>query len=214
MFGRRFINAQEAFEFYYDFIMENGYTCNNTKVLHNVGFEIIRPDKNEINTPWRKWSKDYADFEWDWYMSKNPNAEEISQRAKIWKNLMDDNGNVNSNYGYQWNRNDQLTKVIDLLRKDNNTRRGSLSLYDGKEIDLYKKDTICTYAINFYIRDNELNMQVMMRSNDLIYGFCNDQYCFSKLQMYVAEELKLKLGNYFHFVCNLHIYDRHFDMKK
>ena len=214
MFGKRFTSAQEAFEFYYDSIMENGYDCNNTKVLHNVGFEIIRPEKNEINTPWRKWSKDYADYEWDWYMSANPNAEEISQRAKIWRNLMDDNGNVNSNYGYQWNRNDQLNKVIELLRKDNTTRRASLSLYDGKEIDLYEKDTICTYAINFYIRDNELSMQVMMRSNDLVYGFCNDQYCFSKLQMYVADKLGLKLGNYFHYVCNLHIYERHYNMKK
>jgi thymidylate synthase len=214
MFGKRFTNAQDAFEYYYDTIMENGYDCNNTKVLHNVGFEIIRPEKNEINTPWRKWSKDYADYEWDWYMSANPNAEDISQRAKIWKNLMDDNGNVNSNYGYQWSRNDQLNKVIELLRKDNTTRRASLSLYDGKEIDLYEKDTICTYAINFYIRDNELNMQVMMRSNDLVYGFCNDQYCFSKLQMYVADKLGLKLGNYFHYVCNLHIYERHYNMKK
>ena len=214
MFGKRFTSAQDAFEFYYDSIMENGYDCNNTKVLHNVGFEIIRPEKNEINTPWRKWSKDYADYEWDWYMSANPNAEEISQRAKIWRNLMDDNGNVNSNYGYQWNRNDQLNKVIELLRKDNTTRRASLSLYDGKEIDLYEKDTICTYAINFYIRDNELSMQVMMRSNDLVYGFCNDQYCFSKLQMYVADKLGLKLGNYFHYVCNLHIYERHYNMKK
>jgi thymidylate synthase len=214
MFGKRFTNAQEAFEYYYDTIMENGYDCNNTKVLHNVGFEIIRPEKNEINTPWRKWSKDYADYEWDWYMSANPNAEEISQRAKIWRNLMDDNGNVNSNYGYQWSRNDQLNKVIELLRKDKTTRRASLSLYDGKEIDLYEKDTICTYAINFYIRDNELSMQVMMRSNDLVYGFCNDQYCFSKLQMYVADKLGLKLGNYFHYVCNLHIYERHYNMKK
>jgi thymidylate synthase len=214
MFGKRFTNAQEAFEYYYDTIMETGYDCNNTKVLHNVGFEIIRPDKNEINTPWRKWSKDYADYEWDWYMSANPNAEEISQRAKIWKNLMDDNGNVNSNYGYQWSRNDQLNKVIELLRKDKTTRRASLSLYDGKEIDLYEKDTICTYAINFYVRDNELSMQVMMRSNDLVYGFCNDQYCFSKLQMYVANELGLSLGNYFHYVCNLHIYERHYNMKK
>lgn len=214
MFGKRFTNAQDAFEYYYDAIMENGYDCNNTKVLHNVGFEIIRPEKNEINTPWRKWSKDYADYEWDWYMSANPNAEEISQRAKIWKNLMDDNGNVNSNYGYQWNRNDQLNKVIELLRKDKTTRRASLSLYDGKEIDLYEKDTICTYAINFYIRDNELSMQVMMRSNDLVYGFCNDQYCFSKLQMYVADKLGLGLGNYFHYVCNLHIYERHYNIKK
>ena len=30
-------------------------------------------------------------------------------------------------------------------------------------------------------------MCVVMRSNDLWFGFCNDQYCFSKLQELVAD---------------------------
>ncbi len=93
------------------------------------------------------------------------------------------------------------------------TRKASISLYDGKEIDLYKKDTICTYAINFYITDNKLNIQALMRSNDLVYGFCNDQYCFSKLQKLVADELNIETGTYFHFACNMHIYERHYKLK-
>ncbi len=126
---------------------------------------------------------------------------------------MDHNGNVNSNYGYQWSRNNQLEKVVEMLRKDPTTRRASISLYDGKEIDLYTKDTVCTYAINFYISNQRLNMQVMMRSNDLVFGFCNDQYCFSKLQQLVANKLNKKLGDYFHFTCNMHIYQKHFNIK-
>lgn len=127
---------------------------------------------------------------------------------------MDDQGNVNSNYGYQWNRNGQIGKVINMLRNDPETRRASISLYDGKEIDLYKKDTICTYAINFYKDERDkLSMQVMMRSNDLIFGFCNDQYCFSKLMELVAKDLNMEVGTYYHFVCNMHIYKRHFNLK-
>lgn len=208
-------NAQEAFETLYDRIMYIGQDCSNgTKQIFNVIIEIQNPEDNLINTEYRKWNKEYAEYEWQWYLSANPNAEEISKRAKIWQSMMDDKGNVNSNYGYQWNRNNQLDKVIDLLRKDPVTRKASISLYDGKEIDLYSKDTVCTYAINFYIVDDKLNMQVMMRSNDLVYGFCNDQYCFSKLQMLVAEELNLPVGIYTHFVCNMHIYQRHFNLKK
>ena len=152
----------------------------------------------------------------NWYMlSGNPNAEEISKKAKIWASMMDHNGNVNSNYGYQWQRNDQLTKVINMLKTDPLTRRASISLYDGKELDLYENDTICTYAINFYIdRNKKLSMQVMMRSNDLVFGFCNDQYCFSELQHIVANALKLPVGKYHHYVCNLHIYERHYNLKK
>ena len=207
-------NAQEAFETLFDVIMETGQDCSNgTKQIFNTLIEIKNPSDNLINTKYRNWNKDYAEYEWQWYLSGNPNAEEISKRAKIWKDMMDYNYNVNSNYGYQWNRNDQLAKVIEILKKDSTSRKASISLYDGKEIDLYSKDTVCTYAINFYIVEDKLNMQVMMRSNDLVYGFCNDQYCFSKLQSLVAKQLDLETGIYTHFVCNMHIYNRHFNLK-
>lgn len=213
MYYKKFDNAQEAFEYYYDLINNYGIIVNNTKVLYNVGFDILNPNDNTISTQWRKWNKDYADYEWDWYLNGDNNAEEISKKAKIWKNMMDENCNVNSNYGYQWRRNNQLNKIIELLKKDKTTRKASISLYDGKEIDLYKKDTICTYAINFYITDNKLNIQALMRSNDLVYGFCNDQYCFSKLQKLVADELNIETGTYFHFACNMHVYERHYKLK-
>jgi thymidylate synthase len=194
--------------------MSIGEERNGTKTLHNVLIELQSPGDNNIKTPWRKWNRNYAQYEFNWYLSGDPNAEEISKRAKIWATMMDDQGNVNSNYGYQWQRNDQLTKVIDILRNDPKTRRASISLYDGKEIDTYQKDTICTYAINFYIdRNDSLSMQVMMRSNDLVYGFCNDQYCFSELQHIVANELKKTVGKYYHYVCNMHIYERHYNLK-
>lgn len=214
MFTNCYNNAQEAFEELYDLINKEGYYSAGTKVLHNVGIELLNPLNNEINTTWRKWNKNYAEYEWNWYLSANPNAEEISQKASIWKSLMDKDGNVNSNYGYQWSRNNQLTKVIEMLKTTPTTRRASISIYDGKEIDIYNLDTPCTYALNFYINEHyKLSMQVMMRSNDLVFGFCNDQYCFSKIQEYVAKELKLEIGTYFHFACNMHIYERHYNIK-
>ncbi len=50
-------------------------------------------------------------------------------------------------------------------------------------------------------------MCVTMRSNDLWYGFCNDQYQFSKLQELVAEKLDIPMGTYYHFAHNLHLYN-------
>lgn len=215
MLNKSYHNARQAFEDLYDIIMNLGEDRNGTKTMHNVLIELRRPESNVITTKWRRWNLDYAMYEFQWYLSGNPNAEQISKRAKIWANMMDEQGNVNSNYGYQWKRNNQLDKVIDMLKNDPLTRRASISLYDGKEIDQYKKDTICTYAINFYIDiDDRLSMQVMMRSNDLVYGFCNDQYCFSELQKIVAKELNRQIGKYYHYVCNMHIYERHYKMKE
>jgi len=206
----KFKNAQQAFEDLYSSINDNGILINNTKVLYNQGFYILNPLDNKINTSFRKWNLKYANREWNWYLSANPSAKEISKFAPIWKNHMDKYGNVRSNYGWQWNRNNMLKKVINKLKKEKNTRQAVLSIYDGKEIDTYDFDTPCTNSIHFQVVNNKLCMTVNMRSNDLWYGFCNDQYCFSKLQELVSLELNTKIGWYYHFASNLHLYDKNF----
>jgi len=50
-------------------------------------------------------------------------------------------------------------------------------------------------------------MCVTMRSNDLWFGFCIDQYCFSKLQELVSERTGYEIGTYYHFAHNLHLYE-------
>jgi len=203
----KFNNAQSAFEYFYKEIKKNGIKKENTTYLKNVGFYIENPLNNEINSDFRKWNKNYANYEWNWYLSGNPNAEEISKKAPIWKKHMDEKGNVMSNYGWQWVRKSQLDRVIDKLAANKNTRQAVISIYDGKEIELYKYDTPCTLNISFTIEKNKLCMTVLMRSNDLWFGFCNDQYCFSMLQKYVAETLEIEIGWYYHnFPCLIYLF--------
>ena len=114
---------------------------------------------------------------------------------------------VNSNYGYQWERNYQLDYVIAKLKHDKDTRHAAISIYDGKEHAKYRKDTPCTYAVQFTILNDKLNMAVLMRSNDLWFGFCIDQYCFSYLQKMVADRLSIETGTYYHYAHNLHLYN-------
>ena len=94
-----------------------------------------------------------------------------------------------------------------MLKDNPETRQAAISIYDGKEISDYTHDTPCTYAVQFTIVNNKLAMCVTMRSNDLWYGFCNDQYCFSELQKYVAEQLNIPVGVYYHFAHNMHLYN-------
>jgi thymidylate synthase len=210
----KYKNAQQAFEDLFSKVKNEGILFSNCLTLFNIGFTIENPLDNCINTSWRKWNKNYADLEWDWYLSGERSVKEIGKHAKIWLNIADENGNVNSNYGWQWQRNDQLKKVINILKNNKESRQAVLSFYDGKEISSYGKDTVCTLAVNFFILKNKLEMTVMMRSNDLVFGFCNDQYCFSKLQELVAKELEIEVGSYYHFATNLHIYPRHFNLNK
>jgi len=203
----RFENANSAFCYYYYLIQQHGIKLENTKALLNIGFYIDNPSDNEILCSFRKWKADYAEREWQWYLSGNPSAEEISKYASIWLKHMNKKGSVNSNYGFQWQRGKQLEYVIEELKRNPTSRRALLTIYDAKENESFEKDTPCTLNIGFTIAENKLNMSVIMRSNDLWFGFCNDQYCFSKLQQLVADKLNVDAGWYHHFSSNLHLYN-------
>ena len=206
-----FRNANEAYEYVHDQILQNGVTFGDTKALFNVGFYITDPKDRKIINRERKWNEDYAEAEWQWYLSGDASIHKLGdihgKIPEIWKRMADHNGHVNSNYGYQWERNRQLDNVVELLSENPDTRQACVSIYDGKEISEYAFDTPCTYAIQFTIVNNRLDMCVTMRSNDLWYGFCNDQYQFSKLQETVSERLEIDTGVYYHFAHNMHLYN-------
>jgi thymidylate synthase len=209
----KYKTAQEAFDSLYDMILDQGEQSKNTRFLQNIGFYIKEPLNNEINLSWRKWKKEYAEIEWQWYLSAVNDVSEIKKHAKIWDKMHNGDNKVNSNYGFQWSRNNQLQFVIDELNRDENSRRAVLSIYDGKEHEKHSFDTPCTLNIVFNITHGKLNMSVLMRSNDLWFGFCNDQYCFSKLHELVASRLKKQVGWYYHFANNMHLYEQHLNKK-
>ena len=206
-----FRNANEAYEYVHDQIIQNGVSFGDTKALFNVGFYITDPKDRKIINLERKWNEDYAEAEWQWYLSGDASIHKLGdiygKIPEIWKRMADHSGHVNSNYGYQWERNRQLDNVVELLSENPDTRQACVSIYDGKEISEYAFDTPCTYAIQFTIVNNRLDMCVTMRSNDLWYGFCNDQYQFSKLQETVSERLEIETGVYYHFAHNMHLYN-------
>jgi thymidylate synthase len=211
-FANKFRNANEAFQYWYQCIEHYGTEYAGTKALFNIGFEMEKPDEVDIIESWRSWKKDYASAEFQWYMSGKPYIQNLGEIygkiPAIWKKMANPQGFVNSNYGYQWDRENQLDNVITMLRKDPDTRQAAISIFDGKERNIYSNDTPCTYAIQFTVVNNRLNMCVTMRSNDLWYGFCNDQYCFARLQQLVSEETDYELGSYYHFAHNLHLYEK------
>ena len=221
MIKNTFKNADEAYKYFFREILKNGTPFANTKALFNIGFTIENPLNNHIHDKGsivpRKWNAEYAEAEWQWYLSGDRNIDKLGElygkTPEIWKRMADEDGNVNSNYGWQWQRNiegtnlNQIEWVVKLLKQYPITRQAAISIFDGKETKNYAKDTPCTYAVQFSIINNELCMSVYMRSNDIWYGFCNDQYQFSSLQKMIAERLNLKIGWYYHHAHNMHLYN-------
>jgi len=209
--NKTFRNANEAYEYLHDKIIQEGVDFGDTKALFNVGFYITNPCDRKIINKERNWKEDYAEAEWQWYLSGNQNISKLGdiygKIPEIWKRMADVNGDVNSNYGWQWNRNYQIDYVINLLENEKDTRQAAITILDTKEHDKFTFDTPCTYAIQFTILHDRLDMCVTMRSNDLWYGFCNDQYQFSKLQEMISVELGIEMGTYYHFAHNMHLYN-------
>ena len=212
----RFKTPTEAFEMLYSDIMNEGEDYAGTKALFNQSFTIEDPSDKTINTTWRKFNKDYAEYEWEWYLKGDRNANEIAERAKIWKLMMvpDTGGEVNSNYGYFWNYNDQLDRVVADLKRNKETRRAIIVHYDINELDRYQFDTPCNDVLNFYVKEGKLHLTVFARSIDLVFGFCNDQFTFAKLMEKVSKETGYHVGEMHWLITNLHIYPRHFEMFK
>lgn len=210
----RFKTSTDAFEMLYNDIKQLGEDYAGTKALFNQSFTIEDPTQKVIETSQRKFNKEYADYEWEWYLKGDRNANEIAERAKIWKLMMvpDTGGEVNSNYGYFWNYNDQLDRVIKDLKRNKETRRAIIVHYDLNELDRYQFDTPCNDVLNFYVKDGYLDLTVFARSIDLVYGFCNDQYTFAKLMELVSKETGYPIGEMHWFITNLHIYPRHYNM--
>jgi thymidylate synthase len=75
------------------------------------------------------------------------------------------------------------------------------------------KDQTCTLSGLFLIREDRLNLSIVMRSNDLWLGLTYDLPWFMSLMDKMVEELKpfyptLTKGHYTHTVHSLHCYER------
>ena len=208
---KRFENANQAYEALLDEILMEGIPFDDTKALFNVGLYIDNPLDNHITNKERNWKLEYAEAEWQWYLSGDPSIKKLGdiygKIPPIWEKMADENGHVRSNYGWQWQRNHQIDYVVNKLKSNPNTRHAAISIYDCKEHGTYEYDTPCTYAVQFTIISNRLNMSVYMRSNDVWYGFCNDQYQFSSLQKMIADRLSIDVGWYYHHAHNMHLYN-------
>jgi thymidylate synthase len=204
----RFKTATDAFECYYKYITLWGRPYQDTLAIFNRSFTIINPFKRIITTPWRNFSESYAQREWEWYTSGDRSVESIAKFAPMWNKMADESRQVWSNYGWWWHLNAQLEQVIKMLQDDMNTRRAIVVHYNPMWLPEYNKDTPCNLVLNFYVADDELNLTVFARSIDLWFGFCNDQYQFSKLLELVGARLNMPVGQLHYFITNLHLYNK------
>ena len=75
-------------------------------------------------------------------------------------------------------------------------------------------DFMCTNAVQYMIRDNELVAVVQMRSNDVVFGYRNDFAWQNHVVKLLAAALGIEKTKIIWHVGSLHVYERHFNLVK
>lgn len=178
-------------------------------------FCIEDPTRSIVTSPIRKMPMRYAVGELAWYLSGSNKASDIGRFAKKWLEISDDGETNNSAYGYRIFTKfgfDQWKHVKNMLQKDPNSRQAVIHIKDADNKPT--KDTPCTVYLQFFIRNGKLNLSVHMRSNDIWMGVPYDMFSFCFLQMKMAMELGVEIGEYHHYAGSLHMYARDWEAAK
>lgn len=166
-------------------------------------------------------SQEYLEKELDFYASGSRQLEDAVKMSKFWSKCSDDGKTINSNYGFLLFHDEnkhgftQFEHAINCLRNNPDSKKAVMTLY-SKEHAYISNDNPCTLIINLYIQGDALNMQVIMRSNDLWYGLPYDLPFFRVVHYTALAMLKrtypnLGLGYHIHQALNLHFYEWAFD---
>jgi len=148
-----------------------------------------------------------------WMLQGRNDVKWIAQFNGRMNNYTDDGITFHGAYGYRWRnwfRKDQLALAIHRLTTFENDRRTVVSMWDATT-DLTNLNTgadlPCNTQIYFQARDGILDMTVVNRSNDMIWGaYGANAVHMSVLQEYMAARCNMKIGRYYQFSNNLHAY--------
>lgn len=217
------------FETFFD-----AYTHAAKKVLAASEVELYKPGKTirtreirnhtfSVQTPTTldmpKKRKRYELAEMLWYAAGDYTLPWISKYTKFWQGIADDDGTIRSNYGMRIFR-DQKTflSCFTTLVHDPSSRQAVCHINLPFDIASETKDLPCTMFLQFFIRDNTLEMHTVMRSNDIWKGLTYDAPNFMVFHQNMYYLLKcsssrfdnLRLGSYHHTAMSLHIYEQEY----
>jgi thymidylate synthase len=215
------LKVEDIRQHFIDELMDSNFVTDKTgvKTIEMLGatFEANEPTIfGEVN-------EDYVERELLWYKSMSLFVDDIPGKTPaIWQQVASKHGKINSNYGWAiWHKSNHLqyAHVLNELTFSPNSRRAVMiytrpSMWEDYNDD-GMSDFMCTNAVQYMIRDDQLVAVVQMRSNDVVFGYRND-YAW---QRYVADRLSEDLNltkepKIIWHVGNLHVYERHFDMVK
>lgn len=153
-----------------------------------------------------------------WMLAGLNGARHIAPYNNNIRKSAEEDGSIHGAYGHRWRTHfglDQVDTAIQMLKYDPTTRHAVISLWDARTdlTPLRLNDRPCNTQIMFRIVHGCLDMTVVNRSNDVVWGLLGANYVhMTYLQEVVARAIKVPLGNYRVMANNLHIYQHHWEL--
>lgn len=156
-----------------------------------------------------------------WYLSGENHIRNLREYTKIWDAWADEDGNLDTAYGYFWRRFpsatkdkngnwqvrevDQIRHVIDTLKRDPSSRRLVVSAWEPGNATTSRLPP-CHYTYAFHVSGNRLNCHLTQRSGDIALGIPFNMAAYAALTQIIAQEVGLEVGKFAHTIVDAHIY--------
>lgn len=189
--------TKSVFGYQMRFDLSEGFPCTTTKKLHlkSIIHELL------------------------WFLQGDTNIKYLQDNGiKIWDDWADENGDLGHVYGYQWrswpaadgSSIDQITKLINSIKNNPDSRRHIVSAWNVADID-YMALPPCHSFFQFYVANGKLSCQLYQRSADLFLGVPFNIASYALLTMMVAQVTGYEPGDFIHTFGDAHIYLNHFE---
>ena len=158
-------------------------------------------------------------YELLWFLQGDTNVRYLQEHGvRIWNEWADENGDLGPVYGHQWRSwpdykggtIDQISRVVDMIRKTPDSRRLIVSAWNVAEVDTMALPP-CHTLFQFYVADGKLSLQLYQRSADIFLGVPFNIASYALLLQMMAQVTGLECGDFVHTFGDAHIYLNHLE---
>jgi thymidylate synthase len=188
------------------------YFSANYKTDLSLGFPLLTTKKME----WKSLL-----YEVLWYLSGDNHIRNLRKHTKIWDAWADEDGNLETAYGYYWRHFpsaqkdkegnwqvteiDQIQYIIDEIKRNPNSRRLIVTAWEPGNA-IHSKLPPCHYTYAFNVLNNKLNCHLCQRSGDIALGIPFNLAAYAILTQIIAQQVGLEPGIFSHTIIDAHIY--------
>ena len=152
-----------------------------------------------------------------WFLKGDTNVKYLRDNGvSIWDDWAKPDGDLGPVYGYQWRswpapdgrHIDQIAQVIDMLKKNPDSRRIIVSAWNVADLDKMALMP-CHAFFQFYVANGKLSCQLYQRSADMFLGVPFNIASYALLTLMVAQVCGLQPGDFVHTFGDTHVYNNH-----